>query len=218
MKILSGPELEPISGGKAKQLVLLLHGLGADGNDLIGLAPEFSDVLPDAHFIAPNAPFQCDMSPYGYQWFSLLDRNPKIVLEGVKEAAPILNKFIDESLKRFGLDDNKLALIGFSQGTMMSLYVAPRRSKACAGVVGYSGALVGADILKNEIKSRPPICLAHGDADMVVPFDAMGIAEETLKKNGVSVETLECPGVAHGISLEGVEIGKRFLQEKFGIK
>src|SRR5215469_10624101 len=120
---LSGPSHPPHSGGKPKRLVILLHGLGADGNDLIGLAPYWAPQLPTAEFLSPNAPFPCDMAPYGYQWFSVQDRSPPAVLAGVRAAAPFLDSFIDEALNARGLDDGDLALVGFSQGTMMSLYV-----------------------------------------------------------------------------------------------
>src|SRR5690242_18353856 len=140
---LSGPSRKPASGGAPRQLVILLHGLGADGNDLIGLAPYWAPLLPDAEFVAPDAPFPCDMAPFGRQWFSLQDRSPLAILAGVRAAAPILDVFIDEALKARNLDESRLALVGFSQGTMMSLYVGLRRAKALAGIVGFSGALLG---------------------------------------------------------------------------
>src|SRR5947208_8561128 len=120
---LSGPTRPPVAGGKPRQLVILLHGLGADGNDLIGLAPVLARLLPDAEFVSPNAPFPCDMAPYGYQWFSLQDRSPEAILGGVRASAPILDAFIDDLLAARGLEEKDLALVGFSQGTMMSLYV-----------------------------------------------------------------------------------------------
>ena len=208
---LSGPEYAPSSGGKAKQLVILLHGLGSDGNDLISLAPEFSKVLPDTHFISPNAPFPCDMSPFGYQWFSLMSWDPEYMYKGANDAAPILNHFIDQCLERFNLPDKKLAFVGFSQGTMMSLNVALRRAKPCAGIVGYSGALLRPEKMANEIKSRPPICLIHGMADPVVPFVAMSNAEKSLKEMGINVQAHARPSLPHGIDNEGINIGKEFL-------
>jgi phospholipase/carboxylesterase len=169
---LSGPERAPAAGGKPKSLVILLHGLGSDGQDLISLAPFFAPSLPHAHFISPNAPAPCDMAPSGYQWFSLRDWSPQTMLKGAHEAAPILRHFIDAQLKRFGLEEDRLALIGFSQGTMMSLYASLRRPKPCAAVVGFSGALIG----EQGIVSKPPVCLIHGTDDMVVPFAAMSRA------------------------------------------
>jgi phospholipase/carboxylesterase len=166
--------------------------------------------LPDAQFLSPNAPQRCDMSPYGYQWFSLRDWSPHSMLKGAHEAAPALNLFIDMQLKRFGLSDDKLALVGFSQGTMMSLYVALRRPKPCAGIVGFSGALIG----EEGITSKPPVCLIHGDADTVVPFGAMGLAEALLKQEGVSVESHRRAGLGHGIDPDGLDTASAFLKAK----
>lgn len=212
MQTLTGPERPSSSGNAPKQLVVFLHGLGADGNDLIGLAPLFAETLPDAHFISPNAPFPCDMAPFGRQWFSLLDRKEEVVLAGVQEAYPILNNFLDEQLKRFELSDDQLVLVGFSQGTMMSLHTAPRRKQACAGVVGFSGALVGAGLLEQELQSKPPICLAHGTHDEVVPFSAMEHAKQALEHVGISVESHARPGLGHGIDPEGISVGRAFLE------
>lgn len=197
--------------GRARRLVLLLHGVGADGHDLIGLAPYFAQGLPDTAFVSPHAPFPCDMAPMGRQWFSLQDRTPDVLLAAIRASAPVLDAFIDAELTRFGLPDNKLALVGFSQGTMMSLYVAPRRPTAIAGVVGYSGALAGPDRLPAEVKSKPPILLVHGDADQVVPFAAMAMAEQGLRAAGISVETLRRPGLPHSIDEEGIAAGIKFL-------
>jgi phospholipase/carboxylesterase len=209
---LSGPVRKPASGGKPKQLVVLLHGVGADGNDLIGLAPYWAPALPDAEFVSPDAPFPCDMAPYGRQWFSLQDRSPAAILAGVRAAAPILDAFLDEALAQRGLDASKLALVGFSQGTMMSLYVGPRRAKALAGIVGYSGALIGADTLTEDIRSRPPVLLVHGDADQIVPPQAFPLAVAGLKSAGVAVEELICPGVGHSIDEAGLRRGGEFLR------
>ena len=142
---LDGPGFGPAAGGRARSLVVLLHGLGADGHDLIQLAPHWAELLPSTAFVSPHAPFPCDMAPYGRQWFSLQDRDPHRIRSGVAAAAPILDAFLDATLVAHRLDDSALALVGFSQGTMMSLHVAPRRARAIAGVVGFSGALVGAE-------------------------------------------------------------------------
>ena len=213
---LSGPVHKPASGGKPRQLVMLLHGLGADGNDLIGLAPVLAQVLPDAEFVSPNAPFPCDMAPYGYQWFSLQDRSPESILAGVRAAAPTLDVFIDDALASRGLAEKDLALIGFSQGTMMSLYVGLRRARPVAGIVGFSGALVGAELLAAEVRAKPRVLLVHGDADTMVPFQALAMAERTLEAAGVPVETLTCPGLGHGIDEAGLTAAARFLKEVLG--
>ena len=213
---LDGPRFGPAAGGAAQQLVILLHGLGADGQDLIGLAPHWAQALPNAAFVSPNAPFPCDMSPFGYQWFSVQDRTPEAMLGGVRAAAPALDSFIDKELAAVGLDESKLALVGFSQGTMMSLYVGPRREKQLAGIVGFSGRLIAPEQLAEEIKTRPPVLLAHGTADEVVPFESMALAEQGLQAAGLQVETITCPGIGHGIDQNGLVRGAAFLQEVLG--
>lgn len=209
---LSGPSHPPHSGGAAKRLVILLHGLGADGNDLIGLAPYWAPLLPDAEFVSPNAPFPCDMAPFGYQWMSVRDPSPEARLAGARAAGAILNDFIDEALEARGLTESELALVGFSQGTMMSLYVGPRREKQLAGIVGFSGRLIAPRLLSDEIRSRPPILLVHGTDDPMVPYASMPEAENALKAAGVSVDTLACPGIGHSIDGDGLQAGGAFLQ------
>ncbi|MBM3565851.1 MAG: phospholipase [Alphaproteobacteria bacterium] len=216
LPLLSGPTLPPATGRAPRQIVLLLHGVGADGNDLIGLAPFFQQVLPEAVFISPNAPYAYDMAPFGHQWFSIRDFGPAARLKGTEEAAPILDNFIDHLLAVFGLAEENMALIGFSQGTMMSLHVGLRRAKPLAGIVGYSGMLVGPDLLAGEIKSRPPVLLVHGDADQILPVAALPQAERALKAAGVSVSAHVRPGLAHGIDEEGIRLGQEFLKARFG--
>ena len=211
---LEGPSRPPLAGGKPKSLVVLLHGLGADGNDLIGLAPYWAPLVPEAEFLSPHAPFPCDMAPYGRQWFSLQDRSPDTVLAGVRAAAPILDAFLDEALAARGLEDSRLALVGFSQGTMMSLYVGLRRAKPLAAILGYSGALVGPELLASEIRSRPPVLLVHGDADEIVPVAALPMAVAALEAAGVPVEQLLRPHLGHGIDEEGLRRGGLFLRDR----
>jgi phospholipase/carboxylesterase len=155
------------------------------------------------------------MAPYGFQWFSLQDRTPAMIQAGVRAAAPILENFIDESLAATGLDEQRLALVGFSQGTMMSLFVALRRARPVAGVLGFSGALVGAEALPGEMRARPRVLLVHGDADEIVPFAMMGAAEAALRENGVPVETIARAGLGHGIDEIGLTRGGAFLEEIF---
>jgi phospholipase/carboxylesterase len=207
-------ESEPASGRKAEQLIIFLHGYGADGADLIEMAPYFASSLPDAHFMSPNAPQKCEVG-FGYQWFSLQDRAEAKMLAGVKNAAPILNDFIDEKIKELGLEDKDVALIGFSQGTMMALYTSLRRSKPMAGVLGYSGALVAPHLLKDEIKSRPELCLVHGEMDDVVPFEAFEDAMSALQKQGITVHGYSQPRLGHGIDPAGMKIGVGFLKDVF---
>ncbi len=205
-------EHKPASGGAPKQLVLLLHGLGADGRDLLDLAPQFAESLPDAVFVSPDAPFPCDMAPMGYQWFSLQDWSVESMTRGVKTAAPILKKFIDEQLKKYALPASKLALVGFSQGTMMSLYVGPRYPERIAGIMGYSGALIGADDPENKIVHRVPVCLIHGEADTIVPVSARKLAQEALEGMGFAVSGFTVPALPHGIDHKGIKAGSDFLK------
>lgn len=213
MAMLSGPTKTPLSGEKPRQLVVLLHGVGADGNDLIALASLLARALPHAEFIAPNAPFHYDMAPFGFQWFSLMDRSPHMVANGVRIAAPILEAFLDSELRRRNLDDEDMALVGFSQGTMMALHVGLRRHRACAGIVGCSGALVAPESLDAEISCYPPVLLVHGEADEVVPFGYMGLAATALDSVGVRVHSLAVPGLGHGIDDHGIDAASRFLVE-----
>ena len=213
---LSGPVFGPVQA-PAKQFIMFLHGVGADGNDLIGLAPEFARILPNAAFASPNAPQACDFAPMGRQWFSLMDRSPQALLRGVQSAAPIVNAFLDAELAKWNLDDSALALIGFSQGTMVALYTALRRPKPCAAVLAYSGALLGAETLATEIVSRPPVLLVHGDQDPVVPVEALGHAAAVLTDNQVPVDMNVRKGLGHGIDAEGFLLGAKFLAQRFGV-
>jgi len=213
---LDGPRRAPASGGPATALVILLHGLGADGNDLIGLVPALSQILPDAAFVSPNAPFPCDMAPVGRQWFSFRSTADADILAGARAAAPCLDAFVDSELQRHGLADDRLALVGFSQGTMMALHVALRRPRPCAAVIGYSGALLAPEILPAEIKSRPPVLLIHGEADEVILFSAMAAAQAALRANQVPVHCEARPGVGHGIDEQGMAFGAAALKQTLG--
>lgn len=214
-------EYGPASGGVAKQIVLLLHGLGSNGQDLISLAPYFAKRLPDALFLSPDAPFLCDMVPPGYpnsyQWFSLQSRDPKDMLGGVENAQPILNDLIDQTLEKYGVEADKLALVGFSQGTMMSLYCAPRYDETLAGVLGYSGALIGEEGLVQDPDEyrRPPVRLIHGEADDVVPVVAYHHAKEVLENAGFDVSGHTTPGLVHSIDEAGIDSGAKFLKSVF---
>ncbi len=217
---LVGPEFGPMDTSEnIKQLVILLHGLGADGFDLINLAPHFAQVLPNARFISPNAPENCDMAPpgmqTGFQWFSLQRREESDMLAGARSAEPILNKFIDDQLEKYGLKEDKLALIGFSQGTMMSLFVSTRRKARIAGVIGFSGRLVGKKELATEITSYPRVVLVNGDQDELVPVQQQQIAVRQLKAVGIEVEGHIRPNLGHSIDAEGIQIGCEFLQKIF---
>jgi len=212
---LDGPRLEPQSGA-SDALVVLLHGLGADGNDLISLAPLLARALPQAAFVSPNAPFPCDMAPFGFQWFSFQSRGADDILAGVEHAAPILEAFLDAELARRNIAPQRLALLGFSQGTMMALHVGLRRAVAPAAIVGFSGALIAPERLAQEIRARPPVTLVHGNADPVVPHGALAAAEAALAAYGVPVESTTRPGLGHGIDEVGIGLASRALVAVLG--
>ena len=208
---LEGPRMAAASGEAPTALVVLLHGLGADGNDLIGLAPVWAPHLPHVEFVSPNAPYPCDMAPYGRQWFSLQVRTEEVMLDGVRQAAPILENFLEAELKRTGLGWDRLALVGFSQGTMMSLHLAPRLKQAPAGVLGYSGALAGPEHLGADLRHRFPVLLVHGGADEVLPADLTRHAARALAAHEVPVRSHIEPGLGHGINEMGLRLGVDFL-------
>lgn len=227
---LQGPSRAAPSG-KARQAVILLHGYGADGEDLISLAPYLGQALPETAFYAPNAPEPCEMSPLGRQWFSLsqydpdlLRRNPQTMgpayqamADGVRAAAPALDAFIDAVAAQEGLGRDRIALLGFSQGCMMALHVGLRATPSVAAILGYSGAMVGADTLSTEAQARPPVLLVHGEQDPVVPFPAMDAAASALRSIGLEPRTLARPGLEHGIDEMGIIAGIEVLRAAFAI-
>ncbi|MGE5505288.1 MAG: alpha/beta hydrolase [Actinomycetota bacterium] len=210
---LSGPSAAPASGGPARQLVVMLHGVGSDGQDLIDLAPFVAEALPDAAFVAPNAPFAFDMATGGHQWFSLQVRSSDAIIGGVRQAAPILDAYLDEMLAEHGLGEDALALVGFSQGAMMALHVALRRTKPVAAVVAYSGALPDPEVLPAEITARPRVLLVHGEEDQVVNPLCLPLAERTLASVGVPVMAEMRKGLGHGIDGHGARLGREFLRQ-----
>jgi phospholipase/carboxylesterase len=212
---LSGPSFGPAARGKPRRLVILLHGYGSDGNDLLGLAPHWARLLPEAEFLSPHAPFPCEAAPFGRQWFGFEGRSEDMILAQTQTAASILDAFIDAELARRGLAENSLALVGFSQGAMMALHVAPRRARTVAAVVGYSGMLIAPRLLAAEIKSKPAILLVHGTADPVVPYASLATAETALQSAGIAVTTATRPGVAHAIDEEGLALGGDFIAAAF---
>jgi len=214
--MLHAEKLDPLNGAPPASAVILLHGLGDSGQGLIDIGGLWQRELPDTVFLAPDAPDPCDMCPFGYQWFSGQDWSPQAVLQGVQKAAPALNAYIDFVLDTYGLPSEKLALVGFSQGTMMSLYVGPRREKQLGGILGYSGALIGGESLVREKKSAPPIMLVHGTNDEVVPFQSLALAERGLQDVNMNVAVVECPGLGHSIDDKGLAEGLVFLRRIFG--
>lgn len=216
MPKLDGPRLMPASGGAAKQLVVFLHGYGADGNDLISLGEHWRGLLPDAAFISPHAPEPCAGNPFGgRQWFELTFRDPEERWRGVEKAGPVLNDFLDEELANLGLSDENLALVGFSQGTMMALHVGLRRARPMAAIVGYSGMLVKPERLAQDLVSRPPVLLVHGEVDDVIPVEALHQARSALGVAEISVQWHISPGLPHGIDGDGLDLGGKFLANNF---
>ncbi|MBL1241945.1 MAG: dienelactone hydrolase family protein [OCS116 cluster bacterium] len=206
---IDGPRLEPKE--QINKLVIFLHGYGSNGNDLISLTESVYKSLPNTAFVSPNAPFACDGSPSGYQWFPLHTLSYEEKLQGTQMAAPHLNAFIDAQKQKYGIEDKDIALFGFSQGTMMALYIAPRRANALGAVIGFSGALTAIDELATETTAKPPILLVHGSQDDVVPHKHLAEAENALNQNGFNVTTHTSQGVAHGIAPDGIDMARDFL-------
>jgi phospholipase/carboxylesterase len=216
---LDGPRLEPRAGAAARKLVVFLHGYGADGNDLIEIGRAWQPLMPDAAFVSPHAPEPCGGAPTGRQWFALTFRDPDERWKGVNAAAPILNRFLDAELARRKLPASALALVGFSQGTMMALHVGLRRATAPAAIVGYSGLFVLPDnaepeVVAAEVKSRPPVLLIHGDRDDLIPVQALFHATQALAALDVPAEWHISPGIGHGIDQEGLRHGGEFLARR----
>lgn len=205
---LSGPRVAPKSG-KVSALVVLVHGYGADGDDLIDIARPLSKHLPDACFVAPNAPYPCPGA--GFMWFPITELHPAVLHRGVVQAAPVLREFIEAELKRLGLGPERLAVIGFSQGTMLALHLALEGLKPAA-VVGFSGVLTGAATPQEGL---PPFFLAHGSADDVIPVDALFMTASLLAAAGARVQWHLTPGMGHGIDETALEMAGSFLKYAF---
>jgi len=209
---LDGPRWGPASGGTPRKLVVLLHGLGADGYDLIDLAPGWGQAVPEAAFVAPHAPEPCDIAPYGRQWFSVGDRTPARMRAGAEVAAAHLAAFLDAEAARFGIGPGDIAIMGFSQGAMMALFTGLRRAPPPAVLLAYAGRLLGAETLAADIRARPPVLLVHGAEDEIVPAAASREAESALTAAGVTVEAAFRPGLGHGLDEAGMALGALALQ------
>ena len=212
MASLSGPRLPPAKG-PATHLVVLLHGYGADGNDLIGLAEHWREFLPGAVFVAPNAPDRVPGAPSGFQWFPISRIDPHEMQNGVAAAAPGIEAFLDAELAKLNLPPERLVLVGFSQGTMLALHLGLRRAVAPAAIVGFSGLLAGPPPAQGP---RPPVLLTHGDADTVIPASAMFTAIITLGAAGVPLQWHLARGMGHGIDQDGLVMAGLFMALAFG--
>jgi len=216
-RLLDGPRAGALSG-KAKSLVVFLHGYGADGADLFGLRGSLAPVLPDTAFASPHAPFPCETGGPGFQWFGLAGPGGRIHVrvEGADAAAPLLSAYLAAELARYGLGSDRLALIGFSQGTMMALHVGLHLVPAPAAIIGFSGMLVAPERLLGMPHGTPPVLLVHGDADPVVPYRALAEAVAGLKAAGVPAQSLSRPRLGHGIDEVGLTEAARFLVRHLG--
>ncbi|MGD9968321.1 MAG: alpha/beta hydrolase [Hyphomonadaceae bacterium] len=203
--------MPPKRGGKPDSLVIFLHGYGSNGADLISLAPYWADLLPSTAFVSPNAIEPVAMAPGGYQWFPISNLDPQLMEQGARAAAQSVDRFIDRELEKYGLDPSRLALVGFSQGTMMALHVALRREQQIAAVLGFSGALVGARTLKEQMRSKPPVLLIHGDRDPTIPIPAMFESAEALAAADHGAQWHVSYGVPHSIGPDGLALGGEFL-------
>ena len=206
---------KPALSGKTKSLVVFLHGYGANGADLFGLAEPLAPHLPDTVFLAPDAPEQAQ-GGYGLQWFPIpwIDGSSELAAhDGLMRAARDLNAFLDAQLAEEGLDDSALCLLGFSQGAMMAMHVAPRRTAEMAGVVAISGRLLEPEDL-NATTARPPVLLIHGDDDQVVPFDSMSHAGNVLTGAGFETYGHVMRGTGHGIAPDGLSVALAFLRDR----
>ena len=206
--------------GETGSVVVLLHGYGADGSDLLGLADHLGPHMPDTVFVAPDAPEKCKNNPFGYQWFPIpwLDGSSPEAAEASQCASVArLDRFLDEVMAAEGVGPSQVVLFGFSQGTMMSLHVAPRRAEPVAGIVAFSGRLLAPERLAAEAVSKPPVLLVHGDADDLIPVAAMKEAGEALTRAGFETYGHVMRGTAHGIAPDGLSVALAFMREKLGI-
>ena len=208
---LDGPRHPPATGAAPAHIVLLLHGYGADGDDLIGLAPAWAPAMPDTLFVSPHAPFPCEGAPFGRQWFGIYGRDDEMRLAGLRAASAMVDAFIDDLLDETGLPPAALTLAGFSQGTMLALHTGPRRAEPLAGILGYSGRLLAPELLAGEVRSRLPVALVHGERDELVPYSSMAEAAVALEQAGFAVETHGRPGLGHGIDPAGMQAGLAFM-------
>lgn len=209
----------PPKSGKVRKMVVFLHGYGADGTDLLGLADPLAPHLPDTVFVAPDAPEPCAGNPFGRQWFPIprLDGSSEAVsAASLMQSAQALNAFLDARIKEEGITSADVVLFGFSQGTMMALHVAPRRNEPFAGIVAFSGRLLRPELLKTEARVKPPVMLIHGDADQMVPFGDMRVAGQALTSAGFNVYGHVMKGTGHGIAPDGLQFALAFMADRLG--
>jgi phospholipase/carboxylesterase len=200
-----------------KEMVVFVHGYGANGADLLGLADVLAPHMPDTVFYAPDAPEPCAASAFGRQWFPIPRFDGSTMAQsaaGLEAAASDLHAFLDICLAAEGLSADRLILFGFSQGAMMSLHVAPRRDTAMAGVVAISGRLINPMALADAAQVKPSIMLIHGDQDDVVPFGEMHLAGQALQEAGFAVYGHVMSGSGHGIAPDGLQVALSFMSDQ----
>ncbi|MFK7867998.1 MAG: alpha/beta hydrolase [Roseobacter sp.] len=207
--------------GDVRSVVVFLHGYGANGADLLGLADPLGEHLPDTLFVAPDAPEACAGAPMGFQWFPIpwIDgSSEEESMRGMTQAVDDLNAFLDALMVDEDVLPEQVVLFGFSQGTMMSLHVAPRREDPVAGIVAFSGRLLSPETLADEVVCRPPVLLVHGDQDDVVPPQSLPQAAEALQEAGwQDVYAHIMKGTAHGIAPDGLSVALAFMRDKLGL-
>lgn len=219
-RVLNSERREPVSG-EMRSAVVFLHGYGANGADLLGLADPLGEHLPDTLFVAPDAPESVAGMPNGYQWFPIpwIDgSSEEEAARGMAQAMSDLNAYLDALMVDEDLLPEQVVLFGFSQGTMMALHIAARREDELAGVIGFSGRLLSPETLKDETVSRPPILLVHGDQDDVVPPQSLPEAAEALQQAGwTDVFAHIMKGTAHGIAPDGLSVALAFMRDKLSL-
>jgi len=210
---LEATSISPLSKNKPQQVIVLCHGYGGDGKDISTLAINWQRFLPETIFLCPNAPEICSVNSQGYQWFDLSSDKEEIILEKSLAAEAKLNTFIDQILNNFQLEPNKLALVGFSQGCMMSIQIALKKKKQISCLIGYSGKVINQKHLSDNIHSKPKIFLMHGANDTLVPPTHLLEAKEYLVKHGLKIKTKMFKDCEHRIPVEGVSLGLGFLKK-----
>ena len=205
--------VSPLSKNKPRQIVVLCHGYGGGGKDISALAINWQRFLPDAIFLCPNAPEVCAVNPQGYQWFDLTSEKEEIILEKSLIAEEKLSTFLDQVFNNFQLEPTNLALVGFSQGCMMSIQTGLKKTKRINCILGYSGKVINQKHLSNNINSKPKIFLMHGENDTIVPPTHLLEAKEYLKKCGLKIKTKLFKNCEHRIPVEGSSLGLGFLKK-----
>ena len=211
--ILDVISVPPLSKNKPRHAIVLCHGYGGDGEDISSLAINWQRFLPDAIFLCPNAPEICTVNPQGYQWFDLTSEEEEVILEKSLMAEEKLNTFLDQVFDNFQLEPTNLALVGFSQGCMVSIQVGLKKKEQINCIIGYSGKVINQKHLSNNINSKPKIFLMHGENDTIVPPTHLLEAKEYLNKCGLKIKTKLFKNCDHKIPVEGSSLGLGFLKK-----